>query len=103
MSIVSHDSYDSSPPRGGSELTWTRIYFPHGKLAHYREAGSTCPVILRAYDLYVDLTPALGTGTQDEHDTAAAMPLCRDCWAVREMYANHPDPRLGRGHGVEMT
>lgn len=101
MEIVSHDSYNSTPHRGGSELEWTRVYFPYGKLAHFREAGLGCPVVRFRYGDLVDGT--FGTGSQEEYDTAGALPLCRHCWHIRELYANHPDPRLGMGHGVEMT
>jgi hypothetical protein len=87
---LSADSYDSSRPRGGTELTWTRVFFPYGKLAHFKECGAACPVLRRDY---VDLSLLPGTGSQQEYDEAEALPLCRHCFRTRELYANHPRTR----------
>lgn len=95
---MSADSYDSSPPRGGGPLHWTRVYLPYGRTAHLLEVGSGCPVVCSHYN-----REFLGTGSQEEYDRAAAKRLCMSCFRVREHYANHPDPRLGSAHGVEMT
>lgn len=43
----------------------------------------------------------LGTGSQDEIDHAASLPLCLECFAARE--GQLPDERLGTGHHQEMT
>jgi hypothetical protein len=43
----------------------------------------------------------LGTGTQDEYEFAALLPLCLTCFAIREYRL--PDESLGADHGREMT
>lgn len=100
MEVISHDSYNSSPHRGGTELAWTRVYTYYGKVAHLKELAASCKYLMW---MDCDLAYLLGTGSQDEFEKAAAMRLCRECFRIRELYANHPDPRLGMGHGVEMT
>jgi hypothetical protein len=94
---VSVDSCNSAPPRPGGPLAWTRVYLPRGHKAHLKEVLS-CPVNQDHGD-----EDFIGTGSQDEYDRAARMPLCLWCWRVQGHYANHPDERLGSGHGVEMT
>lgn len=83
--MIPWDTYDSTPPRG-TELTWTRVYTERGREAHLRhEDGGgdiACRGPLSREDGQDDRW--LGTGSQDEYDHAAAMPLCTGCFSVRE-------------------
>jgi hypothetical protein len=94
--VSGEDEFDSTSPRG--ELVWTRVYLPYGRLAHLREIHSQCRV------RYRDDEPSerwLGTGTQEEYEHAAELPLCLECFRAREA-GTMADPRLGRAHGVDM-
>ncbi len=76
------DAYDSAPPRG-TELTWTRLYQRGGRQAHLTaDSKIACRGPLRE-DAWVDES-WLGTGSQEEYEHAAALPLCRRCFACRE-------------------
>lgn len=100
--MTSPDSYDGGPVRPGLEPVYTRVYRPHGKIAHLWELAGGCPVMNRWSDPdWLDRESWLGTGSQEEYEHAAKLPLCTDCFRRRE--AGGLDPRLGAGHGVEMT
>lgn len=74
------DAYDSTSPRG-SRPEYTRVYLPGGRQAHLAEAVSWTGCGGRAAgrrDCW------LGTGSQDEYETAARLPLCTACFAWRE-------------------
>lgn len=89
------DAYSSYGRQHVSPPVWTRIYRVRGREAHLAEA--TCAVQSR----HRDYDGWRGTGTQDEWEHAAALPLCWECFAYREAYVD--DERLGTGHGREMT
>ena len=54
----------------------TLIYSRHGTVAHVKDFGGLnnpmCPLRLFWYEW-------LGTGSQDEYDKAASLPLCKRC------------------------
>lgn len=102
VSDLSHDSYDGGPARPSMEPVYTRVYRPRGKVAHLWELIFGCPVVGRLPSPdWFDRTSWLGTGNQEEYEQAAKKPLCRECFRRRE--AGFTDPRLGAGHGTEMT
>lgn len=92
------DTYDSTMQRGTGPV-YTRIYRKRGRYAHLRELASSCQVLRQWWYIHDD--GWLGTGSQAEYERAEALPLCPWCFRARE--ARLPDPRLGAGHGVEMT
>jgi len=77
------DAYDSTPPRG-SRPEYTRVYLLGllgGQEAHLDEAVSWTGCGGHAAGCR---DRWLGTGSQDEYETAARLPLCRACFAWRE-------------------
>jgi hypothetical protein len=92
------DAYSPGCTRA-TPLAWTRVYRRRGREAHLREltafTGCGGPRFSRDWDGW------LGTGCQEEYEHAAALPLCRRCFAYREHRLD--DERLGTGHGKEMT
>lgn len=78
---------------------YTRVYRRRSREAHLREAvtftGCGGPRAFRDWNGW------LGTGSQEEYERAAALPLCGTCFRWRE--AALDDPRLGTAHGKEMT
>jgi hypothetical protein len=79
-SVPASDAYDSTPPRG-SRPQYTRVYLPGGREEHLDEAVSWTGCGGHAAgrrDLW------LGTGSQEEYDTAERLPLCLACFAWRE-------------------
>ena len=97
------DSYDGAPRDHTGGPSWTRVYRKGDRYAHLRADGAdfiACDPPDGTGPLY-DAGTWYGTGSQAEHEKAAAKPLCPACFRVRELQI--PDPRLGRGHGTEMT
>lgn len=59
------------------EADYDRVYLPYGKLAHLKAPYNTMSAVcLRMPGCRGEW---LGTGSQDEHDRAASLPLCRRC------------------------
>lgn len=71
------------PLHRGTPTEWERCYRPNSRCAHLRIDSHAWPVC--SYDgRYDHIDPAswLGTGSQAEYDTAAALPLCKICAAA---------------------
>jgi hypothetical protein len=93
---LSPDAASSSPQRGTGPV-YTRVYRRGGRVAHILEAviGTGCEREEEDHAIW------RGTGSQREYDLAAKKPLCPKCFRWRESAVS--DPRLGSGHGTEMT
>ena len=52
----------------------SRVYTPKGKVAHLTEQGTITLCRLWYPDGF------LGTGSQEEYETAATMPTCKTCY-----------------------
>ena len=76
------DAYDSAPPRG-TPPPWTRLYQRGVREAHLENDGMIACRDQRTRAAWVDET-WLGTGSQEEYEHAAALPLCPRCFAIRE-------------------
>jgi hypothetical protein len=96
--MTSPDAYDSTPQRT-SPPEFTRLYRPRGARYAHLESGSR--IICGGPYEFAGHENWLGTGNQHEYEVAARLPLCPQCFRVREGY--FADPRLGTGHGQEMT
>lgn len=103
------DSWEATFTRAGPP-TYTRCYLIDGREAHLREDVTTADTLCFIY--YLDdegnEPPGmpgpddwLGTGSQEEYEHAASLPLCLLCFGRREQLIL--DPRLGTGHGTVMT
>lgn len=59
----------------------TLVYTPSGKVSHLilSELVESQPLCLRYSP---SLTEWRGTGSQQEYETAASRPMCRDCWPL---------------------
>jgi hypothetical protein len=79
-----------------SAPVYSRVYRPAGRYAHLRTEDGFADVLCRALKYRYISSSWLGTGNQAEYDQAAGMPLCPDCFCVRERQL--PDDRLGAGH-----
>jgi hypothetical protein len=71
---------DAAAPRIALEDLYARQYAVTGKQAHYTRPFGGPDRVARNTALCGRWTP-LGTGTQDEIDKAARLPLCRFCQA----------------------
>lgn len=100
---LSPDAYSSTGninPR--ATVTWTRVYLRGGHYAHLWEAVAYTGCGEEA-DTDPDLRDDwLGTGSQEEYETAERKRLCPKCFRHREV-ASIRDERLGTGHGVVMA
>jgi hypothetical protein len=71
-------------PRRLPLADYVRLYAPHGKLAHLSPPWAWREVLCRP-DGSRQPQAWLGTGSQDEYDRAASLPLCGRCaliWAA---------------------
>jgi hypothetical protein len=71
-----------TPP--GHDHAWTRVYRARGKVAHISELIYVAH--LSAPSSWDDSEGWYGTGSQEEYETAAAMPLCPKCFVVQVRY-----------------
>lgn len=83
----------ASPP------AYTRVYRLRGREAHLRELTAFTGCGGRA--AFPGWDGWLGTGSQEEYEHAAGLPLCGKCFAYREHQLD--DERLGTAHGTEMA
>jgi len=59
----------------------TRVYVPRGRVAHLIRPGDAAGLMLPGASLcgHGGRCGWLGTGSQDEHEAAARLPLCSRC------------------------
>jgi hypothetical protein len=74
-------SWSATPPPL-HEHTWTRVYKRGQREAHIKELVYSAHA--RKPDRWFD--GWLGTGSQEEYDRAAAMPLCPHCFMGLQSY-----------------
>jgi hypothetical protein len=67
-------------PRKLPLADYARLYAPRGKLAHLSPPWARGDVLCR--DDPRALEDWLGTGSQDEYDRAASLPLCGRCTVI---------------------
>lgn len=81
---MTSDAYDSTPARGTGPV-WTRVYRPYARHAHLRQDVGLGSVACDPLDRrWPDDDEWRGTGSQEEYDRAAVLPLCTACFAIRE-------------------
>lgn len=85
-SVADRDAYDSAPARGAPP-GWSRVYRKGGRkahLVHYEGLWIACDDLADPKMGEPSAGSWLGTGSQQEYDRAASLPLCLACFAVRE-------------------
>lgn len=103
--MFTHDELTISPDacsqRSGhaSPPPSTRVYRKRGRKAHFLERVIFTGCQRPEEDESVIW---LGTGSQDEYERAARLPMCVRCFRSANR-GQIQDPRLGAGHGQEMT
>ena len=98
--MTGQDAYDSTPVRG-TPLEWTRVYRSGGRHAHLREeSGGLIACSVWRFREGGWEAGWLGTGSQDEYEHAAGLPLCLGCFAVREsgQFGITDDPARDEGY-----
>lgn len=90
---MSHDAarWDPTPTPPGHQHDWTRVYRRHGHEAHIRELiYSAHPRASWNDDGW------FGTGSQEEYERAAQLPLCPKCFVILDLYEEE-NPERGKG------
>lgn len=76
-------SWTAEDPPPSHVHSWTRVYRLNGKVAHIEELLYSAHPFMPWMD---DRDGWFGTGSQEEYERAAEMPLCPRCFVGRTQY-----------------